>query len=183
MSQTVILANESIRARQVRLVDDAGKQIAVLSTRDAIYRARSEDLDLVQIGSGDIPVCKILDYGKYVFEKKKMQRENAKRQRELSVDVKEIQLRPGTDLNDIRVKAKKAIEFLEDGDKVKVVVRFRGRERAHKDQGRKIIETFVAHLGEHKSDPVIDSGRDMQVVISPVKTKSEIYREKHKNID
>lgn len=174
--------NERIRARQVRIVDDEGKQVGVLPTREALFRARGQGLDLVQVSvTGDTAVCRILDAGKFLFDRKKQERESARRQRELQIEIKEVQLRPGTDDHDLAVKGKRAREFLAEGDKVKVVVRFRGRERAHKDLGHKVVAEFLAFVGEHKIErPLTDMGRDMQMVLAPVKSKSDLVRERTK---
>lgn len=175
-----VLVNERIRAKTVRLVDDNGKQNGVFLTRDAIARAKTANMDLVQIGDGDPPVCRIMDSGKYLFERKKQLREQARRQRELAVEIKEIQLRPVTDTNDLLVKSRRAREFLDEGDKVKIVVRFRGRERAHKDIGVKVVEEFLGILGEHKVErPLVDSGREMQMILAPTKSKAELFKDKH----
>lgn len=153
--------------------------MGVFPIREAIAMARNQGLDLVQVGQGDPPVCRILDSGKFLFDRKKLQRENTKRQRELAVETKEIQLRPVTDTNDLMVKVKRARDFLNEGDKVKIVVRFRGRERAHKELGAKIVNEFLTALGEHKIDRALqDTGRDMQMFIAPVKTKAELVKEK-----
>jgi translation initiation factor IF-3 len=174
-----ILVNEAIRTKMVRIVDETGKQLGVFPLREAIIEARKLDMDVVQISAGEIPVCRITDAGKYMFELKKAQREQAKRQRELHVEIKEIQLRPVTDEHDLHTKARRTKEFLAEGDKVKLVVRFKGRERAHKDQGRKIVDEFLVMVGEHKVDrPLFDGPRDMQMILAPMKSKSELIREK-----
>ncbi len=180
MNKPAIFVNHSIRAKQVRLVDDDGKQIGIFLIRDAITRAERSDLDLIQMSGDEVPVCRIADAGKYLFDKKRAQKEAAKRQRELAVDTKEIQLRPVTDTNDLMVKSKRADGFLADGDKVKLVVRFRGRERAHKDIGRKIVDEFLSLMGDHKIErDLTDTGKDMQMIIAPVKSKADLVREKH----
>jgi translation initiation factor IF-3 len=174
-----VLINERIRSKMVRLVDGEGKQVGIFLTRDAILRARNEGLDLVQMSPGDPPVCRVIDSGKYMYDRKRQLRENAKRQRELTVETKEIQLRPVTDTNDLLVKVRRAREFLDEGDKVKIVVRFRGRERAHKDIGIKVVNEFLTALGDHRIDrPLQDNGRDMHMFVSPVKTKAELLKEK-----
>jgi translation initiation factor IF-3 len=149
-----------------------------MQTRDALIEARDQGLDLIQISNGDVPVCRIGDAGKFLFERKKTMREQARRQREMFVEVKEVQLRPVTDTNDLLVKARRANDFLAEGDKVKVVVRFRGRERAHKEEGRKIVDEFVSHLTEFKIERALtDTGKDMQMVLAPTKTKAELLRD------
>ena len=171
--------NGQIKARNVRIVDENGNQMGVMTIRDAHTLAGNQGLDLIQISSGEVPVCRIGDAGKFLFERKKALREQTRKQRELQVEIKEVQLRPVTDTNDLCVKARKANDFLAEGDKVKIVVRFRGRERAHKDQGRKVIDEFLSHIIEYKLErPVFDSGRDLTVVISPVKSKDDLRRER-----
>lgn len=175
---TQLLMNERIRGALVRLVADDGSQIGIFPVREALSRARSTNLDLVQVAPGDPPVCRILDGGKYLFERKKAEREQARRQREMTVDIKEIQLRPTINDNDLLIKARKALEFLSDGDKVKVVLRFRGREQSHKNEGRKVIDRFLESVVDYKIDrPVSDQGRDMIFVLAPVKTKAELLNE------
>lgn len=174
-----VLVNTRIRAETVRIVDENGNQLGVYALRTAIAMASGDGFDLIQLQGGVIPVCRFGDAGKYAFERQKHQRELAKRQRELQVDIKEIQLRPGTDTNDILVKARRASEFLAAGDKVKIVVRFRGRERANRAMGRKIIDEFLLNVTEYKMErPVADSGKELSLVISPTKSKAEIIREK-----
>jgi translation initiation factor IF-3 len=171
--------NERIRARSVRIVDENGQQLGVEAIRDALAKARNDGLDLIQISSGEVPVCRIGDAGKFLFELKKTQREQARRQRELIVDVKEIQLRPVTDTNDLLVKARRANEFLAEGDKVKIVVRFRGRERAHKEIGHKIVEEFLSYLVEYKMErPVMDAGRELSLLVASTKSKAEILKDR-----
>ena len=171
--------NERIRARNVRIVDENGQQLGVVSIRDALAKARADGLDLIQISNGEVPVCRLGDAGKYLFDLKKTQREQARRQREMVVEIKEIQLRPVTDTNDLLIKARRANEFLAEGDKVKVVVRFRGRERAHKELGHKIVEEFLSHLTEYKVERALgDQGRELSVMIAPLKSKSELKEKK-----
>lgn len=178
-SERTLPINDRIRAKTVRVIDEDGKQIGVIPLREAIEEARRQGADLFQVSPGEIPVCRIGDAGKFQFDRKKQQRETARRQRELVVDTKEIQLRPVTDTNDIAVKSKRAREFLQQGDKVKVVVRFRGREQAHKQEGRKVVDEFLVGIGEHKIErPLTDQGRDMLMILAPIKTKSEVVRER-----
>lgn len=173
-----ILANDKIRSQQVRLIDDEGAAIGIIPTRSALYRAREAGLDLVQIsdGSGGVPVCKITELGKYVYDMKKNQKEQDRRRRELTVDIREVQLRPNTDDADMVVKSKKANEFLSQGDKVKVIVKFRGRERSHKDIGKAVIDKFIGMVEGGIPDTVTDAGRDLIVFILPERTKSEIIK-------
>lgn len=174
-----ILVNHRIRARNVRIVDENGNQMGVMELRSALTLATQQSLDLIQITGGEVPVCRVGDAGKFIFEKKKTQRENTRRQRELQVEIKEIQLRPVTDTNDVQVKARKTNDFLAVGDKVKIVVRFRGRERAHKAQGRQVIDEFLSHVVEYRIErPVTDSGKDLSLVLAPVKSKSDLRKER-----
>lgn len=175
-----VIANEQITARQVRLVD--GEQmIGVLSLNEALSRARGRGLDLVLISAGDTPVCKILDMDRWRYERSKQEREIARRQRELTVETKEIQLRPVTDDNDVAIKAKKASKFLADGDKVRVVVRFKGRERSHRAEGYKIMDQFLLLVGEHKIDkPLSDGENDISVILGSMVSKAEKSRKDSK---
>lgn len=163
--------NERIRAKEVRLVGVDGEQLGVCLTKNAIFQARQLGLDLVEIASNATPpVCRILDYGKYKFDLSKAEKERAKKMREAQVDTKEVQLRPVTDEHDVNIKAKRAREFLADGDRVKIVIKFKGRELAHKEIGRKIMDSFLEAVGEHKIEkPVAMSERNMIAVIAPVK--------------
>ncbi len=171
--------NESITASSIRLIGQDGHQIGVLPTRDAIWRAKSAGLDLILVAPGDVPVCRILDAGKYAFEKKRAEREAARRQRELVVETKEVQLRPVTDEHDLLTKARKAAEFLAEGHKVKVAVRFRGREQSHKDVGRRVVGDFLAAVGDHRVDkPLADGGREMVMIVAPMKSRAELMRER-----
>jgi translation initiation factor IF-3 len=134
---------------------------------------------MVSAGSSDSdpPVCRILDADRFRFEKKKAEKELAKRQREMAIDTKEIQLRPVTDDNDILVKARRAKGFLGEGDKVKVVVRFRGRERSHKDWGRNMIERFLSEIGDHKIDrPISEGEADMTIILSSLISKADLVK-------
>ncbi len=130
--------NEQIRARQVRLIAQDGEQVGVVSIQDAMARAEEAGLDLVEISpNAEPPVCKILDYGKYKYEQQKKAAEARKKQK--VIEVKELKFRPNIDDHDYQVKIKAARRFLEEGDKVKVTLRFRGREMAHLDLGMKVM--------------------------------------------
>lgn len=172
---TTIIKNEQIVARFVKLIEN-DKLVGVIARNDAIYRAKSQGLDLVLITEGDNPVCKILDADSYRYEKVKQEKENAKKQRNLVIETKEIQLRPVTDHNDIQVKAKAAQRFLDKGDKVKVVVRFRNREKTHKELGYGIINQFIEQLGEHKVEKKTDAESTLMVILSPVLSKTELAK-------
>jgi translation initiation factor IF-3 len=132
----------------------------------------------MQVAVGDAPICRILDADRFRYEKKKTEREQAKRQREMAIDTKEIQLRPVTDQNDLLVKVKRAKSFLEDGDRVKLVVRFRGRERHHREYGRRMIERFLSEVGDHKIDrPVSDGESDLTVILASVVSKADLIKQ------
>jgi translation initiation factor IF-3 len=173
---TEILMNERIRARTIRLID-GDRQVGVLQFNEALALARQQGLDLVVVAVGDPPVCRILDADRFRFEQKKMEREQARRQREMTIDTKEIQLRPVTNENDVLIKARKARGFLEEGDRVKVTVRFRGRERTHKDYGQQMIKRFLTHLGEHKIDkPLVENEKEMTVILASMVSKADIVK-------
>ncbi|MFG6136961.1 translation initiation factor IF-3 [Halomonas sp. B23F22_10] len=161
--------NERITVDEVRLIDSDGEQLGVMPTRDALERAETAGMDLVQISNADPIVCKIMDYGKFVFEQKKQKAAQKKKQKQ--IQVKEVKFRPGTDEGDYQVKMKNLTRFLEGGDKGKVTLRFRGREMAHQDLGRKLMERIAADLedlGTVESFPKME-GRQMIMIIAPKK--------------
>lgn len=123
--------NEEIRAREVRVIANGGEQLGIMSSRDALKLALENHLDLVEIApTAKPPVCRIMDYGKYRYEQQKREKEARKKQK--TFDIKEVKLRPGIEDHDFNVKYKNAVRFLEDGDKVKVTIMFRGRELSHR---------------------------------------------------
>ena len=137
--------NEEIRVPQVRLIDQEGEMQGVMSARDALLRAYAVGLDLLEISpNADPPVCKILDFGKYKYELQKKKNEAKKKQR--VIEIKEVKVRPNIDENDYQVKLRSMKSFIEEGDKVKVTLRFRGREMAHQDIGVKVLERIRADL-------------------------------------
>lgn len=162
--------NENIRVPQVRLIDENGEQAGVVPTARALQRAIDVGMDLVEIaGNAEPPVCKIMDYGKFRFETQK--KAAAARKNQQTITVKEITLRPRTEEHDYQVKIKKIREFLERGDKVKVTVRFRGREMANQAMGSEQLLRIVADLadvGKSENHPRTE-GRQMHVMISPAK--------------
>jgi translation initiation factor IF-3 len=175
---TDILVNERIRARTVRLID-GDKQLGILPLNEALSRAYRQGLDLVMVAAGDPPVCRIVEAGRFVYERKKAEREQARRRRVMMVETKEIQLRPVTDDNDLLIKAKRARGFLDEGDKVKVIVKFKGRERSHKEWGRQVIQRFLSAVGEHKVDkPLSDGEADLTIVLGSLISKSELVKRK-----
>jgi translation initiation factor IF-3 len=173
-----LIINESIRSRTVKLVEE-DRLVGILALHDALSRARKAGLDLVIMQEGDPPLCKILDADKFRFEKKKADRELAKRQRAMTIETKEIQLRPVTDVNDVSTKAKHARRFLEDGNRVRIIVKFKGRERTHKDWGRDMIDRFLIEVGEHKIDkPLSEGDSDLTIILASVVSKSDLMNKK-----
>ncbi|WP_285835988.1 MULTISPECIES: translation initiation factor IF-3 [Larsenimonas] len=161
--------NDRIRADEVRLIDAEGEQLGVVTLDDALAKATEAGMDLVQISSGDPIVCKIMDYGKFLFEQKKQKSAQKKKQKQ--IQIKEVKFRPGTDEGDYQVKLRNLIRFLEDGDKGKVTLRFRGREMAHQDIGRKLMERIESDLEELavvESRPKME-GRQMIMMLAPKK--------------
>ena len=159
--------NEEIRDREVRLVSETGEQLGIMSARDALERAIEANLDLVKISpTANPPVCKLMDYGKYRFEQTKRDKEAKKNQR--IVEIKEVRMSPGIDVNDFNVKVRNAQRFLADGNRVKVTVRFRGREMAHTDIGKRLLEKFAedcAEVATMDKEPKLD-GRHMTMFLS-----------------
>ena len=160
--------NDEIRVPQVRLIDDAGEMIGVMSAREALIRAYDLGLDLVEISPNAVPpVCKILDYGKYKYEQQKKANEARKKQK--VVEIKEIKVRPNIDDHDYDVKMKQMKNFIGEGDKVKVTLRFRGREMAHQELGVKVLERIRSDLNELvkvEQMPKLEN-RQMVMVVSP----------------
>lgn len=165
------LANERIRAPQVRLITPDGTNVGVVNTRDALHRAQQEGLDLVVINNAANPVvAKILDLNKWLYEQKKAEKERARKSRESEIVMKEVQLRPVTDEHDISIKARNAAGFLKDNCKVKVVIKFRGREMAYQSLGFDVMQRFLAAVGEHRleKDPTMQ-GNSISTILLPPK--------------
>ncbi len=160
--------NEEIRSAQVRLIDQDGEMQGVMSARDAMLRAYAVGLDLLEISpNADPPVCKILDFGKYKYELQKKRNEAKKKQK--VIEIKEIKVRPNIDENDYQVKMRAMKSFIEEGDKVKVTLRFRGREMAHQDIGIRVLERIRAELDTStkvEQMPRMEN-RQMVMVLSP----------------
>ncbi|MBS29342.1 MAG: translation initiation factor IF-3 [Alphaproteobacteria bacterium] len=160
--------NEDIEVSEVRLVDENGEQVGVVSTELALQRAIAAGLDLVEVSpNADPPVCKIIDYGKLKYQEQKKRNETRKKQK--TIDVKEIKLRPNIDTHDYDVKMRNARRFIDDGDKVKVTLRFRGREMAHQDLGAQVLQRVREELDEIakvEQMPKME-GRQMVMVMSP----------------
>jgi len=163
--------NEQIRVREVRLISDDGEQQGILPTLEALRMAKEQALDLVEVAPQAVPpVCKILDYGKFKFENEKTVRDSKKKQKLLKL--KEIRMQPKIDDHDLDFKSKHVREFLAEGNKVKVTVRFRGRELAHTELGLDVLKDVLKRIeGEYAMDkPPSMEGRFMSMVLSP-KTK------------
>ncbi len=166
------LLNEDITAKEIRVVTADGQPLGIMSSREALKLAYDKELDLVMIAPmATPPVCKIMDYGKFCFEKQKREKEAKKKQQ--VVELKEIQLSCRIDTHDYETKLNHAKKFLASGNKVRVVMKFRGREMSHMAIGRELIEKFIADVAEVGScdkKPSLE-GRFMSVVISPVSNK------------
>ena len=142
-----LMINEQIRDREIRLIGEDGEQLGIMSARDAMKLAREANLDLVKIApTAKPPVCKIIDYGKYRYEQARREKEARKKQK--TIEVKEIRLSPNIDTNDLNTKVHQARKFVSGGNKVKVAVRFRGRELAHTAVGKTILEDFAQKLSD-----------------------------------
>ena len=164
--------NEAVEALEVRLIGADGQQVGVVRTSEALAMAQEASLDLVQIAGDSNPVvCKIMDYGKHLFDIKKKRAASKKKQKQ--TQVKEMKFRPGTEDGDYQVKLRNLIRFLEAGDKAKVTLRFRGREMAHQELGMELlkrVEADLSELGAVEQFPKME-GRQMTMVISPKKNR------------
>ncbi|MEC7211449.1 MAG: translation initiation factor IF-3 [Pseudomonadota bacterium] len=160
--------NGAIRSPQVRCIDPDGNQLGILDTREAIAKAEDFGLDLVEVQpNADPPVCKILDYGKFKYEAQK--RANEARKKQKTIDVKEIKFRPNIDEHDYQVKMRNMTKFLNGGDKVKVTLRFRGREMAHQELGANVLARVreeTEELAKVEAMPKME-GRQMVMVLAP----------------
>lgn len=162
--------NDKIRVPSVRLIDAEGEQLGVVSIDDARRAAQDAELDLVEVApNARPPVCRIMDYGKFLFEQQK--KERAQKKRQASTDVKEVRLRPGTGKGDMEIKARHAREFIADGHKVGIQLQFRGRERAHPEIAIEVIETFAKMLEDvaKMEQAPRQEGRRMNAVLAPIK--------------
>ena len=160
--------NQFVTVAEVRLIDETGENVGVRGTEEAIQMARDAGLDLVEISpNSDPPVCKILDFGKFKYEDQK--KANVARKKQKTIDIKEIKMRPGIDVHDYDVKMRSMQKFLGEGDKVKVTLRFRGREMAHQERGLTVLNRVQEDLEEVakvEQFPTME-GRQMTMVISP----------------
>ena len=142
-----LMINEQIRDREVRVIGPDGEQLGIMSAKEAYLKAKDADLDLVKIApTAKPPVCKIINYGKFRYDQARKEKEAKKKQR--TIDVKEIRLSPNIDINDLNTKANQARKFLSKGDKVKVTLRFRGREMAHMNSSKHILDDFAQALAD-----------------------------------
>jgi translation initiation factor IF-3 len=162
--------NETIEAQEVRLIDENGQMVGVVPLAEALQRAQAVGVDLVELSPNAAPpVCKILDYGKFKYEAQK--KASAARKKQRTIDVKEIKMRPNIDSNDYNIKMRKIQEFLSEGDKVKVTLRFRGRELAHQDLAMNLLERVRDELGDQakvEQFPKME-GRQMVMIMAPPK--------------
>jgi len=164
--------NDRIRIREVRLIDDEGTQVGIIATRDALEMARERGLDLVEVAPNAVPpVCRLMDYGKFRYEQSRKERESRRNQH--VVELKEVRLSPKIDDHDLDTKGRQAAKFLGEGDKVKLTVRFRGREMAHTDIGMGLLVQLAEQLrssGTVELAPKME-GRAMSMVVAPLKQK------------
>lgn len=171
--------NEEIRDKEVRLIGDGGEQLGIMSSRDAQALADQKGMDLVKIApQAQPPVCKIMDYGKFRFEQAK--REKEARRNQHVVEIKEIRLTPNIDVGDLNVKVGRATRFLQDGNKVKVTVRFRGREVTHSSLGRDLLQRFAEICKEYGTveKPSKLEGRQMIMFMAPLKEAAKDAKDK-----
>ena len=161
------MINEQIRDREIRLIGEDGKQLGIMSAREAMKIAQEAELDLVKIApAAKPPVCKIIDYGKYKYEQARKEKEAKKKQK--TVEVKEVRLSPNIDTNDLNTKINNAKKFISKGNKVKVTLRFRGREMAHVQQSKHILDDFAETLADVAvvEKPAKMEGRAMSMVLA-----------------
>ena len=174
MAEKDLRINEAIRMREVRLIDGEGNQKGILPTVEALRMAREAGLDLVEIApQAQPPVCKLLDYGKYKFDLEKKTRESRKHQKQ--VRIKEIRMQPKIDGHDLEFKTRHVREFLDEGNKVKVTVRFRGRELAHTELGKVVLDRILEKLeGNFLLERAAQmEGRTMSLLLNPKGTKAK----------
>ena len=160
--------NQFIKAEKVRLISQTGEQFGVVELKEALAKAKEQELDLVQMNKdSDTPVCKMMDYGKHLFDQKKQKAASKKKTKK--TQLKEIKFRPGTDENDYQIKMRNIIKFLNDGDKTKITMRFRGRELAHKEIGLNLlkrVESDLIDIANVEQEP-ISEGRQFVMLLSP----------------
>jgi translation initiation factor IF-3 len=168
ISKDDMRVNEEIRVREIRLVSETGEQLGIMAPKDAMKIALSKGLDLVEVAPGaKPPVCRIMDVGRHKYEQSKREREAKKKQH--VINVKEVKLRPNIEDHDFEVKAKNALRFLEEGDKVKVTIMFRGRELSHSELGRGLLKRMAEYLKDHANverDAKLE-GKNMTMFLNP----------------
>ena len=168
------MINEEIRDREVRVVDQNGEQLGVMPIRQALNLADEQQLDLVKIApQAKPPVCKLMDYGKYRFEQSKREREIRKNQK--VIEVKEVRLSATIEEHDVDTRVKSAIKFLQDGNKLKVTIRFRGRKIAHSEIGNQVMQEFAERIKDYgtvERRPVVE-GRNMTMMVAPRDAKKD----------
>lgn len=171
-----MLVNEQIRAKEVLVIGPKGEQLGVKSREDALTLASVACFDLVLMNANsDKPVCKIMDYNKYKYERQKKQKEASKKQRENSTELKEFRLSVNIDVHDFNTRVRNVIKYLEKGHKIKVTIRFRGREMAHTELGRDVLIRFaeaVKDYGVIEKDPTMEN-RNMYMMIAPIKKEGK----------
>ena len=162
-----LLVNEQIRVGKVQVIGESGEKLGIMNTRDALQIAEEKKLDLVLVSpNAETPVCKIMNYGKYKFEQAKKEKEAKKKQK--SFEVKEIRITPNIDVHDFEFKCKNARRFIEDGDKVKITVKFRGRELNYAKLGEKVLNDFAQKLEDialPEKKPILD-GKNMFIILA-----------------
>ena len=171
-----------IRVKEVRLIDDTGKQHGVVPTSEALKLAQERNLDLVEVApTADPPVCRLLDYGKFKYEQAKKEREAHKRQ--ATVSVRQVRFRPKTGRHDLEFKIEQVKKLLEKGNKVKILVLFRGREISHPQLGKELLDNIAGSLAERASieRPAVIEGRSMNMILSPIPVK-KIKKEKTEEV-
>ena len=161
------MINEQIRDKEIRLIGENGEQLGIMSARDAMKMAKEAELDLVKIApAAKPPVCKIIEYGKYRYEQARKEKEAKKKQK--TIEIKEVRLSPNIDVNDLNTKVGAARKFIEKGNKVKVTLRFRGREMAHMQSSKHILDDFAEQLKDVASvdKPPKIEGRNMTMFLT-----------------
>lgn len=158
--------NAQIRATSVQVIDEEGKKLGIMSSKEALTIAEEKNLDLVMVSNADTPVCKIMNYGKYKFEQAKKEKESRKKQK--TVELKEVRITPGIEEHDFNFKVKNARKFIEGGSKVKITVKFRGRELNYTKLGEATLNKFIEELSDvaiAEKKPVLE-GKNMFVILS-----------------
>ena len=174
ISKDSLRINEEIHIREVRVTSATGEQLGIMATRDALRIAEEQHLDLVEVApKAKPPVCRIMDFGKYRYEQQKREKEAKKKQK--IITIKEVKLRPNIEQHDFEVKLKNALRFVEEGNKVKVTIMFRGREMSHQDLGRDVLRRVAERLGGLVSierDARLE-GKNMIMILAPKAQKSK----------